>query len=112
MSSPVSSRRRFVLGEEALEGLVACRVVGDSVVPAVPDHVEPRSGEDPDRVRVVFTAGDGVGVDPCGPGGVVAGAVGEVADRVAELLAGGPAEGDGLVLAGLAGGWGGTGQAD
>src|SRR5215813_930926 len=43
---------------------------------------------------------------------VVAGAVGEVADRVAELLADGPAEGDGLVLAGLAGRWGGSGQAD
>ena len=42
----------------------------------------------------------------------VPGAVGEVADRVAELFAEGPAEGDGLVLAGLAGGRGGAGQAD
>ena len=47
-----------------------------------------------------------------GPGAGVAGAVGEVADRVAQLLADGPAEGDGLVLAGLAGGRRGAGQAD
>jgi hypothetical protein len=40
----------------------------------------------------------------CCPGIGAAGAVGEVADRIAELLAGGPPEGDGLVLAGLAGG--------
>src|SRR5215472_17223741 len=110
MSSPVSSCRCLVFGEEALEGLVALWVVGDAVVPAVPDHVEPGSGEDPDRVWVVFAAGDGVVVDPGGPGMVVAGAVGEVADRIAELLADGPPEGDGLVLAGLAGGGGGAGQ--
>src|SRR5689334_4870070 len=67
MSSPVSSRRRNLLGEEAVEGLVACWVVGGAVVPAVPDHVQPRAGEDPDRVRVVFAAAGRAGVDPGGP---------------------------------------------
>ena len=61
---------------------------------------------------VVFAAGDRGVVDLGGPGAGVAGAVGEVADRVAQLFADGPAEGDGLVLAGLAGGWCGAGQAD
>jgi len=61
---------------------------------------------------VVFAAGDRVVVDAGGPGAGVAGAVGEVADRIAQLFADRPAEGDGLVLAGLAGGWGGAGQAD
>ena len=43
---------------------------------------------------VVFAAGDGVVVEPGGPGAGVAGVVGEVADGVAELLVGGPAEVD------------------
>jgi hypothetical protein len=91
---------------------VAGRVVGDAVVPAVPDHIQPRSGQDPHSQGVVFPAGDRVVVDAGGPGAGVAGAVGEVADRAAELFADGPAEGDGLVLAGLAGGRRGPGQAD
>src|SRR6185437_2804776 len=99
-------------GEQALEGAVVADVVGDAVVPAVPDHIQPRTGEDPDRVRVVLSTGDRGVVDVGGPGAGVAGAVGEVADRAAQLLADGPAEGDGFVLAGLAGGRRGAGQAD
>ena len=64
-------------GEQALQAVVAGRVVGDAVVPAFPDHIEPGAGEDPDRVGVVFAAGDRVVVDLGGPGAGVAGAVGE-----------------------------------
>src|SRR5215469_8031756 len=110
------SRGRFcgeVLGgEQALGGAVPGGVVGAAVVPAFPDHIQPRPGEDPHRQGVVFAAGDRVVVDAGGPGAGVAGAVGEVADRVAQLLADRPAEGDGPVLAGLAGGRRGAGQAD
>ncbi len=49
---------------------------------------------------VVFAAGDGVVVEPGGPGAGVAGVVGEVADGVAELLVGGPAEVDERVVRG------------
>src|SRR5262249_1698913 len=53
--------------------------------------------------------GDRGVVDLGGPGAGVAGAVGEGADRVAGVLADGPAGGDGFVLAGLGGGGGGGG---
>src|SRR5215472_5748671 len=111
MSSPVSSRRRFLLGEDALEGLVAGGVVGDAVLPAVPDDVQPGAGLDTDGVRVVVAAGDGVVVEPGGPGAGAAGVAGEVGDGVAELLVAGPAEPDGADLAGLAGGRRDPGQA-
>ena len=61
---------------------------------------------------VVFAAGDRGVVDLGGPGAGPPGAAGEVADRVTQLLADGPAEGGGLVLAGLAGGRCRAGQAD
>jgi hypothetical protein len=67
-------------GEQALEAAVAGGVVGDAVVPAFPDHIQP--GEDPDRVGVVFSAGDRGVADLGGPGAGVAGTVGEVADRI------------------------------
>ena len=99
-----------LVGEQALQGAVAGRVVGGVVLPAVPDHIQPRSGQDAHRVRVVFAAGDRGVADLGRPRIGVPGAVGEVADRVAELFADGPAEGDGLVLAGLAGGRRGAGR--
>src|SRR5580704_5298846 len=104
MSSPVSSRLRFLLGEDPLEGLVAGWVVGGSVLPAVPDDVQPGAGEDADGVRVVVAAGDGLVVELGGPGAGAAGVAGEVGDGIAELLVAGPAEPDGADLAGLAGG--------
>jgi hypothetical protein len=70
-------------GEQALEAAVAGGVVGGAVVPAFPDHIQPGAGEDLDRVGVVFAAGDRGVVDLGGPGAGVAGAVGEVADRIA-----------------------------
>jgi hypothetical protein len=62
-------------------------------------------------VGVVTSAGDGVVVMPGGPGAGVAGVAGEVADGVAELLVGCPAQGDCLCLAGWGGGGGDAGQA-
>jgi hypothetical protein len=61
---------------------------------------------------MVFATDDRGVVDLGGPGAGVPGAAGEVADRVTQLLADGPAEGGGLVLAGLAGGRCRAGQAD
>jgi len=49
-------------------------------------------------VGAVFAAGDGVVVEPGGPGAGVAGVAGEVADGVAELLAGRPS---GYIIVGL-----------
>ena len=37
-------------GEQALQGAVLGGVAGDAVVPALPDHIQPRSGQDPHRV--------------------------------------------------------------
>jgi tetratricopeptide (TPR) repeat protein len=111
MSSPVSSRRRFLLGQDALECFVAGGIVGDAVLPAVPDDEQPGASEDADGVGVVVPACDGVVVEPGGPGAGAAGVAGEVGDGVAELLVAGPPEPDGADLAGLAGGGGDPGQA-
>ena len=62
-------------------------------------------------MRVVVAAGAGALVEVGGPGVGVAAVAGEVADRVAQLSVGAPAEGDDLDLAGLAGGGGDSGQA-
>jgi hypothetical protein len=43
-------------------------VVGDSVLPAVPDDVEPGAGEDADGVGVVVSSGCGAVVEISGPG--------------------------------------------
>ncbi len=88
------SSRLVVDGEEALECAVVGGVVGDLVLPAVPDDVEPGSGEDADGVGVVVSACSGAVVEVGGPGVGVAG-VG--ADRAE--------------FPGLAGGGGGAGQA-
>ena len=57
------------------------RVVGRAVLPAVPDHGNPRAGQDADGVRVVLAAGARGGVDAGRPGAGVAGVAGEVAER-------------------------------
>jgi len=102
MRSPVSSR--LVLGRE---GAVLGGVVGDALVPAVPEHVEPGAGEDADGVGVVT----GASVEVCGPRVGVGAVAGEVGDGVAELFVAGPAEGDGAQLAGLSGRGCGAGEA-
>src|SRR6202007_161185 len=57
MSSPVSSRRLLLCLQKGLEGSVFGGVVGDAVVPAAPDDVEPGAGQDADGVGVVVAAG-------------------------------------------------------
>src|SRR5215212_1916322 len=47
MRCPVSSRGLMILVEELSEGAVLVEVEGGAVLPAVPDDVEPGSGEDP-----------------------------------------------------------------
>ena len=78
-------------------------VVGDAVLPAAPDDVEPCSGEDAYGVGVVVTSVAGALVEVGGPGVGVVGVAGEVDDRSAELFVDGPAEGDDFDFAGLAG---------
>lgn len=77
--------------------------VGDSVLPAAPDDVEPGAGEDADRVGVVVSSGDGAVVHVGGPGVGVSAVAGEVGDGVAELFVCGPTESDVFDFAGLAG---------
>src|SRR5258708_25133375 len=52
MRSPVSSCRLLILVEQGLERTVPGWVVGDAVLPAVPDHEEPGAGQDADGVGV------------------------------------------------------------
>src|SRR5258708_22584027 len=91
-SCPVSSRGLVLVREQGLEGSVVGGVVGGVGLPAVPDDVEPGSGEDADGVWVVLAAVDGAVVDFGGPGVGVAGIVSEVADGIAEVLVAGPAK--------------------
>src|SRR5579864_7156207 len=111
VSTPSSSGGDLLLAEDGLEAVVGSGVVGDAVLPAAPDDVCPGAGEDADGVGVVAAAGGGVVVEAGGPGAGGAGVPGEVAQGVAELLVGAPAERDGLDLARLPGGGGDPGQA-
>lgn len=110
MRSPMSSRLGSG-GQAALECAVLVGVVGQAVLPASPDDVEPGAGEDADGVGVVVAAGAGSVVEVGGPGVDQAGVGGEVGDGVAELFVAGPSESDRAELAGLAGRGGGSGQA-
>ncbi len=111
MSCPVSSRPVLSLVEQCLEGAMFGGVVGESVLPAVPDDVEPGAGEDSDRVGVVVSSGDGAVVQVGGPGVGVSAVAGEVGDGVAELFVCCPTESDVFDFAGLAGGGGDASQA-
>src|SRR4029079_4327671 len=86
---------------EAVEAVVAGGVVGGVVLPEAPDDAEPGAAEDADRVGVVVASGAGALVDVVGPGVVVAAAVGEDADGVAEVFVAGPAEAGDLLFAGF-----------
>jgi hypothetical protein len=90
--------------DEAVAELMLVGVVGEAVLPAAPDDADPGSGEDADGVGVAQLAGSGSGVDVCGPGGGVAAVVGEVDDRVAQLLVAREPERDRVQLPGAAGG--------
>jgi hypothetical protein len=75
VSSPVSSRVLLM----CLEGSVFGGVVGDPVMPAAPDDVEPGAGQDAYGVGMVVAAGDGAAVEigrpDVGVAGVAAAAV-------------------------------------
>src|SRR5690606_32512109 len=103
MSSPVSSCCLLILLDQSLKGSVFGGVVGDAVLPAVPDHIQPGAGEDPGGVWMVFAASDCLVIQPGRPWVGPTGVGGEVADRIAQLLVDRPAKADALVLAGLAG---------
>ena len=108
----VHSGRPFGLGgEDALQGVVLVGVVGDFVLPAVPDDVEPGSAQDADGVGVVVSSVAGVAVELVGPGVGAAAVAGEVGDGVAELLVAGPSEADAVAFPGRAGAGGDAGQA-
>ena len=109
MSSPVSSGGLLV--QEGLQCFVSGGVVGGVVLPAVPDDVEPGSGEDAYGVGVVVSAGAGLAVEVVGPGVRTAGVGGEVGDGVAQVFVARPPESDRPHGARLAGRWGHTGQA-
>ena len=68
------------------------RVVGDAVLPAAPDDVQPGAGEDADGVGVVVAAVAGTLVEVGGPGVGVVGVAGEVDDGAAQLFIDGPAK--------------------
>jgi hypothetical protein len=53
----------LILVEGVLEGAMPGGVVGDAVLPAVPDHIQPGAGEDAGGVGVVFAPGDGLVVE-------------------------------------------------
>src|SRR5215218_11134687 len=108
---PVSSCGSMILVEEALERSVLVGIVGAGILPAVPDHIQPCAGENPDRVRVVVAAVAGPLVKVGGPGVGVAAVAGEVTNSVAEVFVTRPAEIDGAAFAGLSSGGGNTGQA-
>lgn len=55
-------------------------VVGDAVLPAVPDGVEPGTGEDADRVGVIVSSGDGAVVQVGSPRTGVSAVAAEVGD--------------------------------
>jgi hypothetical protein len=78
-------------------------VVGDVVLPAAPDDVEPGPGQDADGVGVVVASGSGALVEVGGPGVGVVGVAGEVDGGAAELFVDRPPEGDDFDLAGLSG---------
>src|ERR1700736_5097784 len=111
MSSPVSSRRLLMCLHKGLEGSVFGGVVGDPVVPAPPDDVEPGAGQDAYGVGMVVAAGDGAAVEIGRPDVGVAGVAGEVGDCVAQLFVAGPAESDRAHLAGLSSGGGDASEA-
>jgi hypothetical protein len=52
-----SRRPVWVLIERCLEGAMIGRVLGDSVLPAAPDDVEPGAGQDAHGVGMVVSTG-------------------------------------------------------
>lgn len=85
---------------------VICR----SLLPALPNDVDPGPSEDPTGMRVGLVAGPGVVIHLRRPGVRIAAVLREVDERVAELLVAGEPERDPPVLTRLAGGRGSAGK--
>ena len=79
-------------------------LVCHTLLPALPDDVHPGTREDPAGMRVGLVAGPGVVIHLRRPGIRVTAVLGEVDERVAELLVAGEPERHPAVLARLAGG--------
>jgi hypothetical protein len=77
------------------------RIVGHGILPAVPDDEQPGTGEDAHGMRVVVAASEGLAIELGRPGVGASRVAGEVADGIAELLVGSPAEAHSPVFAGL-----------
>ena len=86
------------------------RVVWHSVLPAPPDDVDPGPREDPAGMGVGLVARPGAVVHLRRPGVRVTAVLGEVDERVAELLVAGEPERDPAVLPRLAGRWRSAGE--
>lgn len=84
------SRSRQGGAGQALGTAVTGGVVGDAVPPAAPDHVHPRPGQHPRRMRMIVTAG----VDVRGPRARQPRVAGPLHQRVAQLAIHRPAEPD------------------
>ena len=99
MRHPVSSSKVSGVG-------CACVGVPDGVVfgvvlPGPPEDADPGSGEDSDGMGVPAATGSGLAVDGGGPGGGMAGVVGDSAgDGLPEAVIAGPAEHDAAAFAG------------
>src|SRR5450756_669045 len=96
MTLPESTSGR---GRQLQRSAVEGGVVGLTGVPAAVDDADPGSGQDADCVRVVVSAGAGLGVDVGGPGAFVAAVVGEGGQGSSEPFVAGPAEVHGVLLA-------------
>src|ERR1035438_5654395 len=93
------TRGRSGRDTQGLEGAVPLWLVGDAVLPAAPEHVDPGAGQDTAGVGMGVPAGSMLVVEAVCPRVGTHRVLGEVEDGVAQLLVAGPAEGDHVQLA-------------
>ena len=97
----MSSRGLLILVEQGLQGSVLGGVVCGVVLPAGPDDVDPRAGQDAHGVGVIVSAGAGAAVEIGGPWIAAARSISEVAHGVTQLFVAGPPKPDRAHLARL-----------
>ena len=95
MSSPKSTPWR----DDALQGAVASRVVGLTVLPTAPEDADPGAGEDACGVGMRLALLAVPTVELLSPRAGADGVLGKVDQGLAQLLVACPAEGDDVVLA-------------
>src|SRR5437763_9883938 len=81
-------------------GAMSGDVVRGTVLPAAPEDAGPRAGEDADRVLMATAAGPRALIHEGGPARGVPRVISEGGEGAAQALVTGPAEDDGVVLAG------------